>query len=262
MVAYALSIGKEPMDGTILHNRMTLDEYRAERQRLAKDRQDAGDRWEQDLARLFERSGLTQEELAAEEGKSQSWVKERLRFGQFLSFSATALSTENRPMDLTERKFRDFWKATDKADNDRKRFLDVIKAIQSAPPERKPGRNTALSQKIVDEFADGKWHAEETILKYFEDEDPEALKNALAPLAWPSRSVCKTTGEREKRGSRQYIRLFKQEKMISNHEIKEKLAPLIKGLKEEGKKNMATMSPGTVAQLAALLQRHLDEWSE
>jgi hypothetical protein len=44
-------------------------------------------------------------------------------------------------------------------------------------------------------------------------------------------------------------------------EIRLKLGPLIKGLVAEGKKNMATMSPGTVAMLAARIERQLDEWS-
>jgi len=256
------------MDGTILHNRMTLDEYRAERQRLREihgdDAKEANGRREQELALLFDRSGLTQEELAAEEGQGRQFISYRLVFGRFLNFASADASAEKLPASLTEYKFRQFWKQTDKADNDRKRFLDVLATIQSAPVvlAGRSQRNTGLTQKIVDEFADGKWHAEETIYNHFDEEDPEAVKGSLTILKKPSRGAAGARAEHEKRGSRQYIRLFKQEKMISNHEIKEKLAPLIKGLKEEGKKNMATMSPGTVAQLAALLQRHLDEWSE
>jgi hypothetical protein len=47
----------------------------------------AGARWEQELARLFYRSGWTQEELSTKEGKSETWVQYRLRFGRFLLFS-------------------------------------------------------------------------------------------------------------------------------------------------------------------------------
>jgi hypothetical protein len=38
------------------------------------------------------------------------------------------------------------------------------------------------------------------------------------------------------------------------------LTPLIEGLEAEGKKNMATMSPLTVAMLAAKLKRLLEKW--
>ena len=52
-----------------------------------------------------------------------------------------------------------------------------------------------------------------------------------------------------------------QNNLISVDEMNKKLGPIIDDLKAEGKKNMATMSPGTVARLAALLERQLDEWS-
>jgi len=41
-------------------------------------------------------------------------------------------------------------------------------------------------------------------------------------------------------------------------EVRETIPQLIDGLKAEGRKNMATMSPGTVARLAALLERKLE----
>ena len=44
-------------------------------------------------------------------------------------------------------------------------------------------------------------------------------------------------------------------------ELIEKLAPIIKELKAEGKKNMATMSPATVSHLAGKLSNLLDEWA-
>jgi hypothetical protein len=47
---------------------------------------EAGIRWEQELARLFVRSGWTQEELVKREGKSKGWIDQRLRFGRFLNF--------------------------------------------------------------------------------------------------------------------------------------------------------------------------------
>ena len=66
---------------------MTEAQYTVERQRLratygdtAKERTGAFD---QELARLFFRSGWTQEQLADVEGKTQQWVAYRLRLGRF-----------------------------------------------------------------------------------------------------------------------------------------------------------------------------------
>jgi hypothetical protein len=89
---------------------------------------------DQAMALLFARSNWTQEELAEKEGKSQRWMSYRLRFGQFLAFSTTVLTAEKLPTNLTEGRFRGFWEQTDKADNDRKRYLDVIAAITAASP--------------------------------------------------------------------------------------------------------------------------------
>jgi hypothetical protein len=56
-------------------------------------------------------------------------------------------------------------------------------------------------------------------------------------------------------------RIYKQEKMISSSELVEKLTPIIKDLKAEGRKNMATMSPATVGYLAGMLEKLVDEWA-
>jgi hypothetical protein len=63
---------------------------------------------DQALAELFVRSGWTQEQLAAEEGKKQAYISQRLVFGRFLGFIATAINPEFTPIrvQLTERHFR------------------------------------------------------------------------------------------------------------------------------------------------------------
>lgn len=119
--------------------------------------------------------------------------------------------------------------------------------------------NNGLSQRIVEQFADGEWHDEATI--HFADVDPKDVRSSLNLLARGSRVTCNTKGERERRGSRRFIRLFRQDRMISAAEIKLKLAPLLKRLKEQGRKNMATMSPASVALLAGELEQHLKEWT-
>lgn len=59
-----------------------------------------------------------------------------------------------------------------------------------------------------------------------------------------------------------HYRIFKQDKTVSVDELTEKLTPIIDGLIAEGKKNMATMVPATVAMFAAKLKRLLNDWAE
>ena len=68
--------------------------------------------------------------------------------------------------------------------------------------------------------------------------------------------------ETKRVGKETHYRIFKQDKTVSVNELTEKLTPIIEGLMAEGKKNMATMVPATVAMLAAKLKRLLDEWAE
>jgi hypothetical protein len=54
-------------------------------------------------------------ELAKKEGRTQSWVQYRLRFGRFLNFITMVIKTDSLPKNLTERRFRSLWEQTDKA---------------------------------------------------------------------------------------------------------------------------------------------------
>jgi hypothetical protein len=69
--------------------------------------------------------------------------------------------------------------------------------------------------------------------------------------------------ERRLRGRDQHTeyRIFLRKKTVSAIELAKKLDPLIKELKIEGKKSMATMVPANVAMIASLLQRLRDEWA-
>lgn len=49
-------------------------------------------------------------------------------------------------------------------------------------------------------------------------------------------------------------------KRITKAEMITKLSPLVEGLEQEGAKNMATMSPLTVAMYACKIRRLLDQW--
>jgi hypothetical protein len=60
---------------------------------------------DQALAKLYRDSGWTERELAANEGKSQTWIHFRLTFGRFLITSGN----QTLPSDFTERRFRAYW---------------------------------------------------------------------------------------------------------------------------------------------------------
>jgi hypothetical protein len=258
--------GRAMSNVTLLHNRMTEAEYEQERQRLRDTYGDssveAAAKRDQAMALLFARSNWTQEELAAKEGKSQGYIARRLRFGQFLTFMPTGINAESLPTNLTEGRFRGFWEQTDKADNDRKRYSDVAAAITAASQclPGMPKGTKSLGPELLAEFGDGKWHDVQTIIDHFPEDDPKRVTDLLESIR--IRGVFGAKAEVRKFGRSFQHRVYPADKKISVSEVKMKLAPLIQGLKEEGKKNMATMSPGTVARLAALIQRQIDEWSE
>jgi transcriptional regulator with XRE-family HTH domain len=263
----AMSADADPVV-VVLHNRMTEAEYDAERGRLrdlyGESSAEAAAKRDQAMALLFARSNWTQEELAAKEGKSPQYIARRLKFGQFLNFSPIGESAEKLPPNLTEGRFRGYWAKTNKADNDRKRYLDVAAAITAGTgklPGMPAGTDTKFGHKVVEAFGDGKYHDVQAIHDAFPDETPERIDGVLDRMQRLGTFGVKC--EERKHGRAMQVRIFpRANRAINVSEIKEKLAPLIKGLVEEGRKSTVTMSPGTVARLAALLQRHLDEWSE
>lgn len=240
---------------------MTEAEYDAERARLhdlyGDTLQEMVARRDQALAHLFARSGWTQEKLAEKEGKSQFWVSKRLLFGRFLSFIANAIKPENLPRNLTEGRFRALWSETDQNEgNERIRFQQVLKLIEDNLRVGESPHHRGYNKIIKDNFADGKWHPASEIAAAIGATEKEVRK-ALYDIRGTA------DVEQRLRGRDQHVeyRLFKKDKTVSAIELAEKLGPIIKDLKLEGKKNMATMVPAQVAMLAEKLQRLLDEWT-
>jgi len=250
--------------------RMTEAEYERERQHLhalyGENSKEAAAKRDQAMALLFAASGWTQEQLAAKENKNQSWVARRLRFGQFLLFMPAGINPENLPSDLSEWTFRRFWERTDKSPNDRERFMQVYRLIEAEAALREAhvsvrrNNRPKIGQAIVDGFADGAWHALETIAKGL-GTDEEHVAATLKTMAALRTYGVEKVEARPYRASQQY-RIFRAGRSVAADEIRTKLDPLVKGLEAEGKKNMATMSPGTVAHLAALIRQLVKEWTE
>ena len=246
--------------------RMSTAEYERERAKLralyGDNSREAAARRDQALAKLFTWCGWTQEELVAKEHKSPQWVSYRLRFGRFLTFSTTAENSPPLPNNLSERRFRDYWERTDKHEtNERIRFMGVRRLIQAETALRRDQR-PRIGPAIVERFGDGEWHALRTIAAAVADGDEDHVAATMANII--GLGSFGATAERRHYGTSYQFRIFRTagHKAIGVEELRTKLGPLIKGLIAEGKKNMATMSPGTVARFAGLLERQLDAWTK
>jgi len=134
--------------------------------------------------------------------------------------------------------------------------LDV--AISSSRMKRsRAARGQGISNRIREHFADGKWHPLKDIAAKVEAPEADVI-TALRLLNKPHYF----RSERKQVGASWHYRIFKQTKMVSVEELTTKLAPILEGLKVEGRKNMATMVPAVVAKLAAQLERILQELAE
>jgi predicted ArsR family transcriptional regulator len=122
-------------------------------------------------------------------------------------------------------------------------------------PQRRPN----VSVTLKEQFADGKWHRLSHIADKI-DQGEDRVRRTLDGMLRNWTHGCRA--EKKRVGQHFEYRIFRLDKTISSSELIEKLTPILKGLKAEGAKNMATMSPGTVAYLAGQLARLLEEWTE
>lgn len=236
--------------------RMTEVEYDRERTQLratyGDNRSEAGIRWEQELAKLFFRSGWSQDHLAAKEGKKKSWVSQRLIFGRFLAYSENSTDSGK----LTEWAFRRYWEQTDVSQTERQRFRAVERLIEEHPPEADRQGNATIAA-IRRDYMDGKWHR---AAKIAEDTGRPLDDVARALEAMNKRPSAKYKVERRGGRASYSYRFFKTEKPVSYEELVEKLTPLIHQLRSQAKTNIATVAISVFGKVAADLQRLLDEW--
>lgn len=119
-------------------------------------------------------------------------------------------------------------------------------------------RRQYLRPIIIEMFGDGKWRSAATIARELK-RDEAHVAETLRLMRTPKTVV--TCEHKIQEGVNKY-RIFRGSRSVNITDIKLKLLPIVKGLKIEGKKNDVTMSPLTVARLAALLERQIDEWIE
>ena len=124
---------------------------------------------------------------------------------------------------------------------------------------RKQPISRDVGRAIVAKCRPGKWHPLSEIAAATGASERD-VNSVLEAMCW--RPSYGARAEWKKVGKERHYRIFKQDKSVSVQELTTKLTPIIDGLIAEGKKNMATMVPATVAMLAAKLKRLLDEWAE
>ena len=241
--------------------RMTVAEYRLKRAEIratyGDNAQERTGSFDQTLATLFYRSGWTPEELAKEEGKSRLWIERHARLGRFLDF----VPMGTIPKKLSERRFRDYWERIEVDPNERVSFRRVANLIEdevmlSKPQQHKP----AIADAIKATSADGAWHRLATITVKVQavvpaatEEDVDAVLTGM--VARGSYNVfCE-----KKKGGQVYRIVIGGKQKIDLVTLKHELGPIIEKLKAEGRKNMATMSPGTVAYLAFQMEQLIDK---
>ncbi len=130
-----------------------------------------------------------------------------------------------------------------------------LASLHQLPVRQRP----SIGKTLKEQFTDGKWRRLSNIAHKI-DRDENRVRRTLNGMLKNQTHGCKA--ERKKVGQHFEYRIFRLDKTISPSELIEKLAPILKGLEAEGEKNMATMSPGTVAYLAGQLRRLLEEWTE
>jgi len=219
---------------------------------------------DQELARLFHQCGWTQQRIADKVGKSQNWVCYQLRFGAFLEFITSGDNSTKPPKNLTERKFRGYYERTTEEKEDL-RFADVLKLMEEesylelVPKGR---RDPEVSELILDQFADGKWHYLETIVKGV-GKPEEAVKTRLRFMR--ERGTKGVFCESRKAGRSTQYRIVKgraNPKRIIVDALKQELGPLLDELRCEGKKHVAERSNARIMQLVYDIEKLIDRMAK
>jgi hypothetical protein len=238
---------------------LTVEVYAARRQQIedqALAMQERVDAYrDQELARLFVQCGWTQPRIAEQEGKTQQWVDYRLRFGRFLQFTTSGCNLQKPPKNLTERRFRAYFERTE-GSKEQVRFAAVLKAMEEDLLLPTAGRDMEVSDRIIERYADGKWHNFETIVAGVES-DSATVKTRLRFMKKLGTKNVFCESRKAGRGN-QYRIVRGGRKKIQLEALQREIGPLLDELERQGKQDLATMSPPTVLELAHRIRRLLD----
>src|SRR5215467_1578992 len=195
--------------------RMSEEDYDRERERIrdvyGNSKAEAATRWEQELAKLLWRSSWTQEELAAKEGKSISWISRQVLFGRFLDVSVNLTDWQI----LSEGKFRNYWKNSEGA-SERHRFRHIAEMIEAVTQKVAVPNASALMVAIRERYSDSKWHPAESIARHI----GKPLEHVSQLLTEKSKSHFKTYKvEARGKGVSEQYRIVPTEKRIGSFEL-------------------------------------------
>jgi hypothetical protein len=244
---------------------MTREDFRQERalllQHYGEAPGEAATMRAQAFAKLYARSGWTQEQLAHEEHKTQRWMSYQIVFGEFLLRTDSSKTKE-----LKEFRFRGWWKSTAQTQTTAQRYVQVEEMLDEAqqePPIPTKRGSKRLAQQILEHFADSRWHNLSVIYKRLEA-TPKTIHTVLdgMRLRGTFHTFCERRRASKDEGGWQYRFVKHHGQRISYGVLVTELAPIVKGLKEQGQKNMATMSPGSVAILAHELEKVLEKLAQ
>lgn len=151
--------------------KMTRKEFHAQRIHIEDEVRTMANRVaayrDQKISDLFVRSDWSQEEIAAEMKRSQTWVSRRLLFGRFCGFLMTA-GMKKLPVDMYERKFRGLWdqhggRVDANSPGERKKFQAIIDSddwqLQFAPAP-----TLDVNTLIKDYMVDNRWRSRDEIV--------------------------------------------------------------------------------------------------
>jgi hypothetical protein len=213
-------------------------------------------RYDQALAELYVQSGWTSQQLAAREGKAEHLIERTLRFGRFRAFLVDNGHAALLTPTLGDRRFHGYWDRTDTGASEEARFSAIFNTMRGELTVARP-RRPKIGKKVIEKFGDGKWYRAAEIVDYIGAPDDQVV--AMLELMRKN-STYNTKCEKKVIGGLLHYRMYPRVKPLDAKEVAEKLGPIIKGLKQEGKKNHATVSIGKVALLAAQLERLVDDW--
>ncbi len=222
-----------------------------------REEADAGE--DQEVSRLFEECGWTQEKIAGRMGKKQPWVSKRLCFGRFLKFIPTG---NNFLATLTERTFGRHWSKTKGKESERFRQVADLIAGCSLPGNyanmlTKPGYAAVVKESL----ADGKWHKGEALLADLEAKFPgvtrEQLHGVLTGLRRPQDG--KRLERRTKVSGSQYrlaeVPATADKAQAAVAALREQAEPLLDELYALRRRHLGSITPGECERLAIQLRR-------
>jgi hypothetical protein len=140
------------------------------------------------------------------------------------------------------------------AENDPTVRLDFVRDFRPHP-------NTAKGypKRIAAQFGDGKWYALAEIAAYLEAPMDE-VERSLATMVKDGRGG--TVTEKRKVGLVKEFKILRNARLVNSAELTAKLTPIVKRLKEQGRKSQATISGPAILILANDLEKVLAGWTE